>query len=235
LLKIIYCTLFQILFSLFLFINLSLKFNMKTITKLFLIFLSTLTISATFGQQNQKKKKEDGTIFDEKSVVPVAKISCPQGTTMTNGRCVPNELLNVKWLDFETGQIKYFEYSQDTPLDNTEILKKMGVEVCVILKGKYSVDRSGEGGGKITLRIQPIKWINRPPIPTQALTFDGTNPKGQDCKGFGNSCWFITKGSGGGNAQQYKLPFFITPIVTQEVCKTIEVNWRGDNPKAAGF
>jgi hypothetical protein len=201
----------------------------------FYFSVGCFSYSTAFAQQNQKKKPSDGTIFNDRGEVPAAKISCPQGTTMTNGRCVPNELLNVKWLDFETGQIKYFEYNQDTPIDNPEILKKMGVEACVILKGKYPVDRSGDGG-KLTLRIQPIKWINRPPIPTQALVFEGTNPKGQDCKGFGNSCWFITKGSGGGNAQQYKLPFFITPIVTQEVCRTIEVKWtRGGDPAQAGF
>ncbi len=206
---------------------------MKTNFKLKTIVVAFFLGGMLFGNaQVNARKGWDGVV---KGKATKQEISCPDGSTMTNGKCVPNELLKAKWLDLETGQIKYFEYTQDTPIDNPAICKALGVETCVILKGRYMVDRSDDSGGKMTLRIAPIKWINRPPIPeSRAFAFEGTNPKGQNCSGFGNSCFYAVPTQEDAKAGM-KLPYFITPIITQEVCRSIEVQWKGVDPRNPGF
>lgn len=140
-------------------------------------------------------------------------------------------------MDPKTGAIRYFEYDTDFAIDNPDICKYLGVKQVAIAKGIYRVERSTpEAGGRITLRL--AEPISAEKIRGQApLTFRGTNPKGKDCKGIGNTCFWATEPSAPGDA----CTLLITPVVKDGKCVAVELQYPNSNgkgtgsPKAAGF
>lgn len=137
----------------------------------------------------------------------------------------------------QTGAIRYFEYDTDFAIDNPEFCKYLGVKQVVIAKGIYRVERSTpEAGGKITLTLaEPVsaeKIRGR-----SSFTFRGTNPKGKDCKGIGNACFWATEPIAPGDT----CILSVTPIINDGKCVAIKLQYPDPNgrgvgsPKSAGF
>lgn len=160
-----------------------------------------------------------------------AEISCPEGYTMVNGRCIPNIVLNEPWLDNETGLIKYFEYTKDYALTDNELTKQLGVDELLIAKGKYTIERSNaEAEGVVILTLKkPIKTT------AKQFTVESYNPRGKNCNDFGNNCFYVTEPLNKGDV---KSKVSITPIVVNGVANQIKVRYdRGIGPpgKEQGF
>lgn len=160
-----------------------------------------------------------------------AEISCPEGYTMINGRCIPNIVLNEPWLDNETGLINYFEYTQDYTLTDNELTKQLGVEELVIAKGRYTIERSNaEAEGVVILTLKkPIKTT------AKQFTVESYNPRGKNCNDFGNNCFYVTEPL---NKADVKSKVSITPIEVNGVANQIKVRYdRGVGPpgKELGF
>jgi len=149
-----------------------------------------------------------------------AEISCPEGYTMANGRCIPNIVLNEPWLDNETGLINYFEYTQDYTITNNELTKQLGVEELVIAKGKYTIERSNEEAeGVVILSLKnPIKTT------AKQFTVETYNPRGKNCNDFGNNCFYVTEPL---NKADVKSKVSIKPIAVNGVANQIKVTYRG--------
>lgn len=166
--------------------------------------------SPLFAQENQNERKGwDGVI---------------KGGISSTSKC-------PDYLDCSTGQIKYFEYKQDFTIDATEVCGPLGVKSCVILKGRYEVDRSSKNGAVVTLACKKITFP-----PNKAFKIDSTNPKGKDCEGFGNSCWYVNSAEN----KEEKFPIVITPIFEKEVLVAIQLQYPSSgkgsgSPKNAGF
>jgi hypothetical protein len=138
-----------------------------------------------------------------------------------------------EWLDPKTGQIKYFEYTSDFVIDAPEICKPLGLESFTIQKGRYPVLRTSENsGGLITLTVaKSVPIAYKPQKIANSVSVEGTNPKGQDCKGLGNSCWYASA-----NSRENTMPITITPVFENGVCKTIKVQCtKGTDPRNPGF
>ena len=137
------------------------------------------------------------------------------------------------YLDCNTGEIQYFEYRKDMVVDAPEVCGPLGVKACVILKGRCDVDRSSKNGATVTLACKPFQC----PI-TKPFAVQGTNPKGESCKGFGNSCWYIS-GPQGNNEPTFKL--IITPIFDNGACVALKLTYppgksgKTVDPKSPGF
>lgn len=134
----------------------------------------------------------------------------------------------------ENGMINAFIYDADFAFDAPDICKYLGIESLTILKGKYEVDRSDEGkGGKITLKIKPIKLTNRLEVPKEQV-FRGKAPSGQTCKGEGTSCFYLPDGSP--TKDKDAQVFTVTPITENGVMTKMEVQYKGSgSPKNQGF
>lgn len=160
-----------------------------------------------------------------------AEISCPEGYTMINGRCIPNIVLNEPWLDKETGLINYFEYTEDYTISNNELTQQLGVEEITIEKGKYTIERSNsEAEGVVILTLKkPIKTT------AKQFTVESYNPRGKNCNDFGNNCFYVTEPL---NKADVKSKVSITPIAVNGVANQIKVTYRGPSGppgKIAGF
>jgi hypothetical protein len=164
--------------------------------------------------------------------------SCPTGYTMVQGKCIPDVIVNAPWLDLKTGQIKFFEYKEDMVVDNPAICKYLGVKEFVIKKGKYEIDRSNVNEGA-SCRLPVVVTVKlptgKPPVLMQI--FEGTNPKGMDCKTYGNSCFWATESN-----NMEKVQYSIIPIIKNGEIVGIQLvyppdaNGKGNGPpKAAGF
>lgn len=133
----------------------------------------------------------------------------------------------------EKGEYRYFTYTSDFTISAVEICKPLGVKQLTIKEGIYNIDRTNPKlGGKLILDLKeeiPAKSIiNKEPIALKSY-----NPKGQDCKGIGNACFFVTSPL---NNRDMLQDFTLTPILENGVCKKIEVQYKGaGSPKAQGF
>lgn len=174
--------------------------------KLFLIPLMIILSSQLFAQEDAKTQK-----IKTKSNVKNDRIANP-----------------------DNGMIDAFVYDVDFAFDAPDICKYLGVESLTILKGKYEVDRSNEGkGGKITLKLKPIKLINRPEVPKEQV-FRGKTPSGQTCKGEGTSCFYLPDGSP--TKDKDTQVFTVTPITENGIMIKMEVQYKGSgSPKNQGF
>jgi hypothetical protein len=143
-----------------------------------------------------------------------------------NGKC-------PEYMDCTTGEIQYFEYKSEMVIDAAEVCGPLGVKACIISKGRYDVDRSSKNGTTVTLACKPFDCKQ-----TKPFAVEGTNPKGQNCNGLGNSCWYLT-GPKGNNEQSYKL--IITPIFDNGACVALKLTYppgksgKGGDPAQAGF
>lgn len=158
-------------------------------------------------------------------------------TTSTPTSTVGGKMINDdSWYNNETGQITYFEYTEDFVIDAPEICTDLGVKRLVIQKGKYTVERkTTEEGGKIVLTLKEPIAVEKIQN-TASRKFEGTNPKGLNCNGPGNACFYV---SGEKNRADIQ-PFSLTPVIEKGQCVKIEVQYqpsgRGTgSPKAQGF
>lgn len=135
------------------------------------------------------------------------------------------------------GTLKYFEYTSDYVITDKKLCEAFGVKELVIAPGVYHIEYSDQShGGVVRLRLKspiPAKQIRI----KEPITIEGTNPKGKDCKGAGNSCFFYSD-----TMQSIrKLPkdsciFTVAPLMPDTTCLVIEVSFRGTgSPKSAGF
>ena len=140
---------------------------------------------------------------------------------------------NDREMKSENGGIDAFVYENNFVIDTPEICKYLGVESLTILKGKYEVDRSDESqGGKITLRLKPIKLINRPDVPKEQV-FRGRPPAGETCKGAGTACFFNPDGS---PTKEQAQIFTLNPIIENGLMTKLEVQYKGSgSPRNQGF
>lgn len=143
-----------------------------------------------------------------------------------------------EYLDCPTGQIKYFEYNTEFIIDAPEVCGPLGVQSFSIKKGQYEVLRSGANkDAVVTLAV--MRWTPLVPKPQQPITYksftiDGINPKGKECIGYGNSCWFATNSGNDGNEK--RIPIIITPIMENDRCVAIQLQYKGSgSPKNLGF
>jgi hypothetical protein len=123
-------------------------------------------------------------------------------------------------------------------VDNPAICKYLGVKEFVIKKGKYEIDRSNVNEGA-SCRLPVVVTVKlptgKPPVLKQI--FEGTNPKGMDCKTYGNSCFWATESN-----NMEKVQYSIIPIIKNGEIVGIQLvyppdaNGKGNGPpKAAGF
>jgi hypothetical protein len=143
------------------------------------------------------------------------------------------------YLDCATGEIQYFEYKKDMMLDAANVCESLGVKSITLAKGKYEVDRTSKKGASVTIAVARWTPVLPKPNPVNFITIDGTNPKGESCKGYGNSCWWVATPQDT-NDQLMKL--IITPIFNNEVCVALKIvfppnskSGRGTDPIQAGF
>ena len=130
------------------------------------------------------------------------------------------------------GPIKFFNYEKDFVIDAPEICTDLGLKSITIKKGIYEVSRiNANVGGKIELQLKtPILGQN---IKNKlARHFDGINPKGLNCEGPGNPCFYKS-----GNASAAKVQgFTLTPIIINGVCLTLVIQYdKGSDPAQADF
>jgi len=95
----------------------------------------------------------------------------------------------------KSGTIRNFYYQDDFQL-HSDIAKYLGVDKIIIAKGYYPVDYSDkENGGSVSLRVKNGGKVNGTIIINNGnlRLFEGTNPKGIDCKGFGTACFYIAE------------------------------------------
>jgi hypothetical protein len=158
-------------------------------------------------------------------------------TTSTPTSTVGGKMKNDdSWYNNETGQITYFEYTEDFVIDAPEICTDLGVKRLIIQKGKYTVERkTTEEGGKIVLTLKEPIAVEKIKN-TASRKFEGTNPKGLNCNGPGNACFYVSGEKNKTTAQ----PFTLTPVIEKGQCTNVVVQYqrseRGSGPpKNQGF
>ena len=125
----------------------------------------------------------------------------------------PNILVN------KDGTIRNFYYEEDFQL-HSDIAKYLGVEAINIAKGYYPVDYSDKKeGGKVNLKVlsgaKAKAWM------VNNRFFEGTNPKGIDCKGFGIACFYNAER---GIDKKDVLYYVVKPIVEKEILIGVEIS-----------
>jgi hypothetical protein len=118
----------------------------------------------------------------------------------------PNMLIN------NDGSIRNFYYEADFKL-HSDISKYFDVDEIIIEKGYYPVDYSKKGstnGGSVILRGKTKGKVVKSDGHKQ---FEGTNPKGIDCKGFGVACFYNAET---GIDKNDKLFYDLKPIFEKE-------------------
>ena len=181
--------------------------------KIFVILALMAFSAQMFAQENQTERKGwDGTV---------------KGGSIDKQKC-------PDYIDCPTGQIKYFEYKQDFTIDAPEVCGPLGVQNFSIKKGQYEVVRgSGNKGAVVTLSVMRWTPVPRPTNIQKTFKIDGTNPKGKECVGYGNSCWYAA--NTGNDTNEKKIPIKITPIFENDRCVAIELQYKGVDPKSPGF
>lgn len=102
------------------------------------------------------------------------------------------EVTPINMLVNKDGTIRNFYYEEDFQLHN-DIAKYLGVEQIVIEKGYYTVDYSDKkDGGNVSLKVKNGGKITGSIIISNgnAKFYEGVDPKGIDCKGFGVACFY---------------------------------------------
>jgi hypothetical protein len=122
------------------------------------------------------------------------------------------------YLDCNTGEIQYFEYKKDFTIDAPEVCGPWGVKAIIIQKGKYIVDRSS--GNRTSMNVTVGKIVFPPNA--KAITVESTNPKGPDCKSYGNACFFSTNLF---DDNDNTLKLIITPIMENDACVALKIEW----------
>ncbi len=135
------------------------------------------------------------------------------------------------------GTLKYFEYKEDYVVTDRKVCEALGVKELIIAAGVYKVEYPDPSKGGV------VQFKLKTPIPAKQIkikgtfTVEGTNPKGYNCEGPGNSCFFYSDTSSG----EKKSPrdsciFTIAPLMPDSTCLVIEVSFKGTgSPKAEGF
>lgn len=135
------------------------------------------------------------------------------------------------------GTLKYFEYKEDYVITDSKVCEAFGVKELVIAAGIYKVEYPDPSKGGV------VQFKLKTPIPAKQIkikgtfTVEGTNPKGYNCEGPGNSCFFYRDTSSGKKkSPRDSCIFTIAPLMPDSTCLVIEVSFKGTgSPKAAGF
>jgi hypothetical protein len=133
-----------------------------------------------------------------------------------NGKC-------PEYLNCETGEIQYFEYKKDMVIDAPEVCEPLGIKSLVLQKGRYEVNRTSKSGATVTILCGKITFPPNHPRPNpNPYKIESTNPKGQDCKGYGNSCWYSTSLL---DEKDQTMKLIITPIIENDACVALKITW----------
>lgn len=125
----------------------------------------------------------------------------------------PNMLVN------KDGTIRNFYYEEDFQLHN-DIAKYLGGEKIVMAKGYYAVDYSNKKeGGKVFIRA--IRRDQNLWKPSNFRFFEGTNPKGIDCKGFGIACFYNAETGIDKKDLRY---YVVKPIIEKGILIGVEIS-----------
>lgn len=125
----------------------------------------------------------------------------------------PNMLVN------SDGTIRNFYYEEDFQL-HRDIANYLGAEKIVIVKGYYPVDYSDKKeGGSVFIKV--IHRDQKQWTPSNFRFFEGTNPKGIDCKGFGTACFYNAET---GIARKDTRYYVVKPIIEKGVLIGVEIS-----------
>jgi len=148
---------------------------------------------------------------------------CPKDYTRLNGVCIPDVIINLPWLDINTMQIKYFEYTRDFTITDSALCNSLGVKQIVIAKGRYKVDYSNPNtGGEIRLPFTKAIEVGKFRLPLLNISYKGTNTKGEHCTGHRHSYFFVTQPEDEKNIQL----FTVIPIIDKGQCKEIVIQYK---------
>jgi hypothetical protein len=148
---------------------------------------------------------------------------------------MPNALIQgncPEYLNCETGEIQYFEYKKDMVVDAPEVCEPLGVKSLVLQKGRYEVNRTSKSGATVTILCKITFPPNRPRPNPNSYKIESTNPKGQDCKGYGNSCWYSTSLL---DDKDQTMKLIITPIMENDACVALKITWPNAGSAAKGI
>lgn len=135
------------------------------------------------------------------------------GNTKIEEVDAPNILVN------KDGTIRNFYYEEDFQL-HSAIANYLGVEKIVIAKGYYPVDYSDKKeGGNVHLKY--VCGGKAQGVMGNHRLFEGTNPKGIDCKGFGIACFYNAER---GIDKKDILHYVVKPIIEKEILIGVEVS-----------
>ncbi|TAD82715.1 MAG: hypothetical protein EAY75_15990 [Bacteroidetes bacterium] len=120
------------------------------------------------------------------------------------------------------GAILNFYYEEDFQL-NGEIAKYLGVEKIVIAKGYYRVGQNN--WGNVTLKVKNGGQVNGTIVVSSGNIkfFEGTDPKGLDCKSFGVACFY--DGERGIDKKDVR-HYVVKPIIERGVLISVEISER---------
>ena len=117
------------------------------------------------------------------------------------------------------GTIRNFYYEEDFQL-HSEIANYLGVEKIVVAKGYYPVDYSNKKeGGKVF--IKAIRKDQNLWKPSNFRFFEGTNPKGIDCIGFGIACFYNAETGIDKKDIRY---YVVKPVIEKGILIGIEIS-----------
>ncbi len=126
----------------------------------------------------------------------------------------PNMLVN------QDGTIRNFYYEEDFQL-HSDIAKELGVEQIVITKGYYRVGKSK--WGNVNLKVKNGGVVTGTVVVSNGnlRLFEGTNPKGIDCKGFGIACFYNAET---GIDKKDILYYVVKPIIEKDILVGVEIS-----------
>lgn len=134
------------------------------------------------------------------------------------------------------GNLRSFVFNEDYVVTNPKVCEAFSVKQLVIKAGKYNVQYPDPNqGGAITFTLKESIPTKQMKFKT-SLTVEGTNPKGKNYEGTGNSCFFYSDTVTSDWKPNDSCIFTITPIMTDTTCTQIQVNFKDvGSPKASGL
>lgn len=180
------------------------------------------------GQMKELKTDENGVItlpkewLDGEYLIQLKSGTQTSEFVLTIGKEKIEKVDATNMLINKDGTIRNFYYEADFQL-NDEIAKHLGVEKIVIAKGYYRVGQPN--WGNVTLTVKNGGKVNGTIVVSSGNVkfFEGTDPKGVDCKSFGVACFY--DGERGIDKKDIRY-YVVKPIIERAVLIGVEISER---------